>query len=172
LTPSVSRSGQGLPDLSEVLARRIAILGSTGTVGVATLDVVRSTRSRYGEDSFPIEVLAAGQNVAKLVEQALEFRPRAVAIGDESRKGDLESALGTSGIEILAGDAAALEAGQRNSDWVMAAIVGAAGLSPTLAAVERGATVAIANKECVVAAGEVMRKAAEASNATLIPVDS
>lgn len=129
-------------------------------------------RARYGDDVFPIEALAAKRNVARLIEQAREFRPRAVAIGESGLRAELQSALGGSGIEVLSGDDAALESAERPSDWVMAAIVGAAGLAPTLAAVRRGATIAIANKECVVAAGEVMRQAAEVSKAALIPVDS
>lgn len=129
-------------------------------------------RDRFGGDAFPIEVLTANYNVARLVEQAREFRPRAVAIGEERLRTEVQSGLNGTGIEVLAGENAALEAAERPSEWVMAAIVGAAGLGPTLAAVRRGATIAIANKECVVAAGEVMRRAAEDSKATLIPVDS
>jgi 1-deoxy-D-xylulose-5-phosphate reductoisomerase len=155
-----------------VLARRVSILGSTGTVGAATLDVIRTARERLGEDVFPVEALTAQRNAAKLAEQALEFRPRAVVIADTSFKAELESALGGSGIEVMAGEGAIVEAAQRPAQTVMAAIVGAAGLAPTFAAVERGAIVALANKECAVAAGSVLRRLTATSGATLVPVDS
>jgi len=159
-------------DRASVLARRVSILGSTGTVGVATLDVIRAAREKFGEDAFPVEALTAQRNVAKLAEQALEFRPRAVVIAESSLKTDLESALGGSGIEVAAGMEAVVEAAQRPSETVMAAIVGAAGLASTFAAVERGAIVALANKECAVAAGGVLRRLTGASGAMLVPVDS
>ena len=170
LTRNRSASAEIAP--AEILSRRVSILGSTGTVGAATLDVIRSARSRFGQDAFPIEALTAQSNVSLLIQQAREFRPLAVAIGEEGLRGELQSSLGPADIEVIAGRKAALDAAERPADWVMAAIVGAAGLAPTLAAVRRGATIAIANKECVVAAGEVMRRAAEDSRATLIPVDS
>ncbi len=159
-------------DMATVLARRVSILGSTGTVGVATLDVIRAARTQFGAEAFPVEVLTARRNISKLVEQALEFRPRAVVIGDSEIKSDLESALGGSGIEIMAGADALVAAAEMPSQTVMAAIVGAAGLAPTLAAVKRGAIVALANKECAVAAGSVMRHLTVKSGATLVPVDS
>jgi 1-deoxy-D-xylulose-5-phosphate reductoisomerase len=159
-------------DLAPVLGRRITVLGSTGSIGVATLDVVRFARDRYGSDSFPLQALTAQRNIALLVAQAREFHPKAAVIGDASLKSALEDALAGTGITALAGEDAILEAAHHPSDMVMAAIVGAVGLAPTLAAVKRGAIVALANKECVVAAGEVFRRAAQDSRGVLIPVDS
>jgi len=165
-------SFQADTDLATVLARRISILGSTGTIGVATLDIVRAVRAQFGTDAFPLEALTAQRNLKRLVEQALEFRPRAVVIGDSDLRVDLEEALGGSGIDVTAGADAIVDAAARPSQLVMAAIVGIAGLAPTLAAVQRGAIVALANKECVVAAGNVMRHMSANSGAMLVPVDS
>ncbi len=159
-------------DLATVHARRISILGSTGTIGVATLDIIRAARAQNGADVFPIEALSAQRNIKRLVEQAQEFHPRAVVIGDPNFRDDLKEALAGSDIEIMAGADAIVEAAERPSQMVMAAIVGVAGLAPTLAAVKRGAIVALANKECVVAAGNVMRLMSAKSGAILVPVDS
>jgi 1-deoxy-D-xylulose-5-phosphate reductoisomerase len=162
----------GWPDLSAVLARRLTVLGSTGSVGVSTLNVVAHARKTYGPDAFPIEALTAQSNVAKLAEQAKAMRPKLAVIGDESRHADLKVALAGTGIETAAGIDALCEAAARSSDVVMAAIVGAAGLAPALVAAKRGATIALANKECVVAAGEIFRAALASSGANVIPVDS
>ena len=159
-------------DLAPVLGRRLTVLGSTGSVGTATLEVVRFARGRYGDQSFALEALTAQRNVALLAAQAREFRPRAAIIGDASLGSALADALAGTGIDAYAGETAILEAAARPSDMVMSAIVGTAGLAPTLAAMKRGAIVALANKECVVAAGEVFRRAAEDSRGVLIPVDS
>ena len=159
-------------DLATVHARRISILGSTGTIGVATLDIIRAVRAQFGADVFPIEALSAQRNIKRLVEQAQEFHPCAVAIGDPSFRDDLKDALAGSDIEVMAGADGIVEAAERPSQMVMAAIVGVAGLAPTLAAVRRGAIVALANKECVVAAGNVMRLMSAKSGAILVPVDS
>ncbi len=158
--------------LAPVLARRVSVLGSTGSVGVATLDVIRATRELYGDHAFPLEALTAQSNVVRLAEQARALKPRAAIIGDAKLGPALKDALAGSGIETAAGASAILEAARRPCDLVVAAIVGAAGLAPTLAAVERGAIVALANKECVVAAGAVFRRAAKVSRAALVPVDS
>jgi len=170
----VTGAGESLSnlDLSPVLGRRITVLGSTGSVGAATLDVVRFARARYGEDAFPLEVLTAQKSVARLARDARELHPRTVVIGDVSLAGELKDALAGSGVETLAGPQAIMEAARRPAEMVMSAIVGFAGLQPTLAAFERGAIVALANKECVVAAGEVFRRAAGDSRGVLIPVDS
>lgn len=159
-------------DLATVLARRVSILGSTGTIGVATLEIVRTARAKFGSDAFPVEALTAQKNVKRLVEQALEFQPRVVAVGNSEYQGELETALSGSGIEIIAGADAIVEAAERPAQFVMAAIVGVAGLAPTLAAVKRGAIVALANKECVVVAGNMLRHISANSGATLLPVDS
>jgi 1-deoxy-D-xylulose-5-phosphate reductoisomerase len=163
---------QHIPDLASVVSRRLTVLGSTGSVGIGALDVVRHTRALHGAGAFPIEALTAHRNVDLLAEQAREFRPRLAVIGDASRGRDLKAALEGTGIAWAAGATAIQEAASRPSDVVMAAIVGIAGLGPTLTAVRRGATVALANKECVVAAGPVLRATLAASKGTLIPVDS
>jgi len=154
------------------IARRLTILGSTGSIGLSTLDVVAHARERYGDQAFPIEALTAQSQVDTLAEQARRFRPRFVAVADETRYDDLKTALGGEDIEIAAGTEAIREAATRASDLVMVAIVGAAALEPTLAAARRGATIALANKECVVAAGDVFRRTLAESRAIVVPVDS
>lgn len=146
---------------------RISILGSTGSIGRNTLDIVARHQER-----FVIEALTAHRDVKRLIEQALTYRPRVAVIGDASFYDTLKEALAGSGIESAAGHEAVVEAAGRPVDWVMAAIVGAAGLAPTLAAVRNGARVALANKECLVCAGDVFISEVRASGATLIPVDS
>jgi len=170
----MNRSSQPLAelDLGDVIGRRITVLGSTGSVGAATLDVVRFARGRYGKDAFPIEALTAHKNVAALIRDARELKPRAVVIGDVALAKELKDGLAGQGIEALAGTDAIMEAARRPSDLVMSAIVGAAGLAPTLAALERGAVIALANKECIVAAGDLFRRATEESHGVVIPVDS
>jgi 1-deoxy-D-xylulose-5-phosphate reductoisomerase len=161
-----------MTDLSAVTARRVTVLGSTGSIGVSTLDVIAHARETYGADAFPIEALTAQSNVELLAEQARSFRPRLAVIGDAARGGALKQMLAGTGIESAAGREAVIEAAARPSDVVMVAIVGAASLAPALAAVRRGATIALANKECIVAAGDLFRRAVAESGATLIPVDS
>lgn len=153
------------------LRRRVTVLGSTGSVGVNTLDLIEFANKR-GEAAVEIEALTANSNVALLAEQAKKFRPRFVAIGDASKKAALEDALHGTGIEIGAGASAVEEAGARDAEWVMAAIVGAAGLKPTLNAAKRGAAIALANKECLVCAGDVVMQAVRAAGGALLPVDS
>ncbi|MDE2184511.1 MAG: 1-deoxy-D-xylulose-5-phosphate reductoisomerase [Alphaproteobacteria bacterium] len=161
-----------MPDLSPVLARRVTVLGSTGSIGISTLDVIVHARQCYGEDVLPIEALTANGNVGALAAQALKVRPKLAVIGDEAKYGALKAALSGSGVEVAAGREAVIRAAARPSDIVMVAIMGAAALEPALAAVKRGATVALANKECVVAAGAVFRRAQTAAKADVIPVDS
>ena len=163
---------QSSSELASVLARRLTVLGSTGSVGAATLDVVRFARSHYGQEVFPLEAITAYRNADRLVRDARELGPKAVVIGDPAFYSEVKSSLAPSGIEVLVGSDGLLEAAGRPADMVMSAIVGAAGLAPTLAALERGAMVALANKECVVAAGAIFRRAAEESRGVLIPVDS
>jgi len=166
------RRRQELPDLSPVLARRVTILGSTGSIGVSTLDVIGHARRNYGADALPVEALTAHSNVEALAAQARTFKPKIAVIGDEKHYGELKSALAGTGIEAAAGRGAVIAAAARPCEVVMVAIMGAAALEPALAAVARGATVALANKECVVAAGAVFHRVLEASNAAVIPVDS
>src|SRR3569832_42098 len=118
-------------DLAPVLGRRVTVLGSTGSVGAATLDVVRFARGHYGADAFPLQALTAQRNVALLAAQALEFRPQRAVIGDPALKTALSDALGGSGFRGAAGQEAILEAAEQPSVMGMGAIVGAAGLGPT-----------------------------------------
>lgn len=148
------------------------MLGSTGSIGTATLEVICFVREQYGPGAFPLQALTAQKNVALLASQARELRPEVAVIGDQASHSALADALSGTGIEVLAGKDALIEAAQRPSEMVVSAIVGAAGLAPTLEAAKRGAIVALANKECVVAAGEVFRRAAAHSRGVLIPVDS
>jgi len=160
------------PFVAGATRRRLTILGSTGSIGLSTLDVVAHARERYGDRAFPIEALTAHSNVEVLADQVRRFRPRFAALADAARFDDLKSALAGEKVELGAGRDAILEAAGRPSDVVMVAIVGAAALEPTLVAARRGATIALANKECVVAGGDVFRNTLTASRATVVPVDS
>lgn len=161
-----------VPSLSEVVRRTVTVLGSTGSIGVNTLDVIGHARKIYGGDAFPLAALTAHNNVELLVKQAREFRPRRAVIGDPALFGGLKSGLAGTGIEVEAGREAVIAAASLRSDFVMVAIIGAAAIEPALAAIDRGVLVALANKECVVAAGPVFREALERSGAAVIPVDS
>lgn len=152
-------------------ARRITILGSTGSIGVNTLDLIDFS-AKAGETSHKVVALTANKNVALLAEQARKFRPEFVAVADPFLLGDLRSALTGVDVEIGAGPQAVIEAAAREADWVMAAIVGAAGLHPTLKAAERGADIALANKECLVCAGDVLKAVIARGGGKLLPVDS
>jgi 1-deoxy-D-xylulose-5-phosphate reductoisomerase len=123
-------------------------------------------------DAFSIEALTANRNVALLAEQARALRPRMVAIADARFYVELKEALAGSGIEVGAGPSAVVDAACRPAEWVMASIVGAAGLAPTMAAVRRGAIIGLANKECLVCAGEIMMADIKKFGAKLVPVDS
>ena len=151
--------------------RKIAILGSTGSIGVSTLDLLEFAAAN-GETEFEIVALTANRNIAALAEQARKFRPQFVAVADPSLGDDLADAVSDLDIETGAGPEAIIEAAERESDWVMAAIVGAAGLHPTLKAATRGADIALANKECLVCAGDVVTAAIDAAGGRLLPVDS
>ncbi|MEK9594712.1 MAG: 1-deoxy-D-xylulose-5-phosphate reductoisomerase [Rhodospirillaceae bacterium] len=147
--------------------KRIAILGSTGSVGVNTLDLVERHPERYD-----VVALTAHSNHQALAAQAMRLNPEVVAIADRQSYHDLKAALAGTTIRVLAGDEGIVEAAAEPVDWTMSAIVGAAGLKPTLTAIRQGGTVALANKECLVCAGPVMMRAVAASGATLLPVDS
>ncbi|HSE78956.1 MAG TPA: 1-deoxy-D-xylulose-5-phosphate reductoisomerase [Alphaproteobacteria bacterium] len=147
--------------------RTVSILGSTGSVGANTVDLIMRNRER-----FEVEALVAGGNCDKLAGQARRLRPRRAVIADDARLSELRRALAGTGIETAAGRAAVLEAANQPADWVMAAIVGAAGLEPTLAAIRRGAIVALANKECLVCAGELLTAEVRRAGSRLLPVDS
>lgn len=147
--------------------RRLSLFGATGSVGQSTLDLVR----RDGE-SWQVAVLTANSDVPELAKLAIEFRPDIAVVADEARYGDLSAALAGTGIEAAAGPDALVAAARHPTDLVMAAIVGTAGLAPTMAALEAGHDVALANKEALVSAGALMTAAARASGATILPVDS
>jgi 1-deoxy-D-xylulose-5-phosphate reductoisomerase len=147
--------------------RSVTILGSTGSIGCSTIDLLERHPGRYR-----VEALTAYRNVASLAEQARRLNAKLAVIGDERRYLDLKSALAGSGIRAAAGPDGLIEAAAQPADWVMAGIVGAAGLAPTLAAVRRGAVVALANKECLVCAGTLMVDEVRQHGATLLPVDS
>ena len=161
-----------LPALEAVVGRKVTVLGSTGSIGVNTCDVIAHARKVYGEAAFPIAALTAQGNVELLIAQARALKPKLAVIGDEKLAGELKAGLAGTGIETAAGRAAVIDAAARDSDFVMVAIMGAAAIEPALAAIGRGVIVALANKECVVAAGAVFRDALEKSGAAVIPVDS
>lgn len=147
--------------------RSVTILGSTGSVGCNTIDLVMRSPER-----FQVDTLSGNSNVNLLAEQAIAVGASMAVIADEALYSDLKSALSGTGIEVAAGRNALIEAAMRPTDWVMAAIVGAAGLAPTLEAVRRGAIVGLANKECLVSAGEFFCREVASADARLIPVDS
>jgi 1-deoxy-D-xylulose-5-phosphate reductoisomerase len=147
--------------------KSVTILGSTGSVGCNTLDLIRREPAE-----FVVEALTANSNVGQLAEQALAVGARFVAIGDPACYAALKERLAGTGIEVAAGAEAVVEAASRAADWVMAAIVGAAGLAPTIAAIRRGTVVALANKEVLVCAGDLVTAEVRRSGATLLPVDS
>lgn len=151
-------------------ARRVTILGATGSVGLSTVAVVEEAIAQ-GEPLI-VEAIAAGSDVEKLAALARRLKPKFVAIHDEAQGPALKDALAGTGCAIGAGPEAVVEAAERPADWVMAAIVGAAGLAPTLAATSRGATIALANKESLVCAGDLVTRTALEAGATLVPVDS
>ncbi|HSZ10851.1 MAG TPA: 1-deoxy-D-xylulose-5-phosphate reductoisomerase, partial [Rhizomicrobium sp.] len=153
--------------MSPVVGRSVTVLGSTGSIGVSTLDVIAYAREIYGADAFPVEALTAQRNVEVLAAQARAIKPKLAVIGDKARYKELKDALSGTDIEIAAGKDEITAAAARPSDVVMVAIIGAAALHPALAAVKRGATIALANKECVVAAGPVFCEALARSNAAI-----
>ncbi len=154
------------PDI-RAAPRSVTILGSTGSVGCNTLDLIERA-----PEAFTVEALTANGSAQRLAEQAKRVRAKLAVVADESRYGELKDALSGTGIETAAGAQALTDAAGRPADWVMAAIVGAAGLAPTLAAVRRGAIVALANKETLVCAGALMTAEVARHGATLLPVDS
>ncbi len=147
--------------------RRVTILGSTGSVGCSTLDLIERS-----PEAYQVEALTAFRNTVGLAEQARRLRPALAVIGDPGEYEHLRSALSGTGIEVAAGPDALVEAASRPADWIMAAIVGAAGLRPALAAIRQGAVLALANKECLVSAGELVMQEVGKHGATLLPVDS
>ena len=153
--------------LPSAAPKSVTILGSTGSVGCQTINLLERERG-----NFKVVALTANRNVELLAKQAINLRPDFVAIGDERHYGALKQALSGTGIEVGAGEGGIGDAAGCDAEGVMAAIVGAAGLKPTLRAVQRGATVALANKECLVCAGELLMTEMSRRNARLLPVDS
>ncbi|MBD3729457.1 MAG: 1-deoxy-D-xylulose-5-phosphate reductoisomerase [Sphingomonadales bacterium] len=149
------------------MTRTISVLGATGSVGKSTLDLIRRNR-----DEWRVVALTANCNVPELAALAQEFGAEVAVVGDESCVPALRDALGNCGIEAMGGAAALCAAAARGADVTVAAIVGCAGLAPTMAAIEQGGIVALANKEALVSAGDVMTAAVVRHGATLLPVDS
>jgi len=147
--------------------RVVSVLGATGSIGDSTMDLLRAGRDRYR-----VEAITANSNVEALAKLAREFDVRFAAVADETRLGDLKAALAGTGIACGAGEAAVIEAGARPADWVMAAISGAAGLKPALAAADRGGMIALANKECLVCAGDFFLDRAAKAGTRILPADS
>jgi len=147
--------------------RTVTLLGATGSIGSSTIDLLRRDPARYR-----VEAVTAHRDAAALARLARELGARFAVVADPDAYGELKAELSGSRIEAAAGATAVVEAARRPADWVMAAITGAASLAPTLAAAERGATVALANKECLVCAGALFMRRAAAKGATVLPVDS
>ncbi len=149
------------------LPRKVSVLGSTGSIGVSTLDL-------FTQAKVEVEVvaLAAGRNVERLAEQALQWQPQIAVIEDEAALPRLRDLLAGSGIRTAGGSAAVAEAAAADAQWVMSAIVGFAGLAPTLAAARAGAVVALANKESLICAGPDLLRMAKLAGGVVIPVDS
>jgi len=149
------------------MQRSLTLLGATGSIGASTLDLIRRNRA-----DWRIEALTANSSAGELAALAREFDARLAVVADERHLADLRDALDGSGIEVAGGMEAVCEAAARPVDLTVAAIVGCAGLGPVMAAIERGGTIALANKEALVSAGEVMIAAVEKHGARLLPTDS
>jgi len=174
-SPAWRRAARTCPEVPELqsdgdlrsVAKRVAILGSTGSIGKSTLDVVRAL-----SPELQVAGLAAGRRWRELAEQCQEFRPAAVTIANESFSEDLRPFL-QEGTELLVGPKGLVELAERDdNDFVVAAIVGAAGLESTIAAVAKGKTVGLANKEALVMAGSILMPLARRTGANLLPIDS
>ena len=149
------------------IKRSVTILGATGSVGTSTLDLILRAPDRYN-----VVALTAQRDVDGLARAARAANAELAVIGDERLYTALKEALSDTGIEVASGAGAVVDAASRGADWTMASIVGCAGLPATLAALRCGRTVALANKESLVSAGDVMMAEARASKAQLLPVDS
>ena len=154
--------------MAESIKKKIAIFGSTGSIGTQALEVINAY-----PDLFEVEILTAQTNDKLLVEQALKYNPNAVVIGDEKKYETVKSALSSSGIKVFSGEAALEEVANFDTyDMMLAAIVGFAGLKPTLKAIENRKAIALANKETLVVAGDIVMQLALANRVPIIPVDS
>jgi 1-deoxy-D-xylulose-5-phosphate reductoisomerase len=152
---------------SHATPRHVTILGSTGSVGQSTVDLIARD-----PESYRVEALVAGNSIEALAEQARRLRAKMAVVANPQRYRALKDALIGTSIEVAAGPEAVTEAASRPAEWVMAAIVGFAGLAPTLCAARRGAMVALANKEALVCAGRLLTDAVQDSGGVLLPVDS
>lgn len=157
--------------MSTGASRSVSILGSTGSVGSTTVELIEHHNS-LTPGRFRVMALAANERADLLAAQARRLQPSFVAIGNAARYAELKEALAGTKVEVAAGPQAVIEAARRDADWVMASIVGTAGLEPTLAAVRRGKTVALANKECLVSAGSLFMGEVRRHGTRLLPVDS
>ncbi|WFR94937.1 1-deoxy-D-xylulose-5-phosphate reductoisomerase [Rhizobium tumorigenes] len=155
--------------LDKQAPRRLTIMGSTGSIGRNTLDVISHLG---GRDAFEVKALTANGNIALLAEQARAVGATLAVTADDRNYSLLKDALNGSGISVASGRSGLEEAADMECDWVMAAIVGTAGLAPTLAAARRGADIALANKECLVSAGDLFVTAVRRGGGRLLPVDS
>jgi len=162
-TANIARSAP----VPAIAPRSITILGATGSIGASTIDLIKREPSR-----FRVEAISARRNAASLAKIAREVGARLAVVADPDYYRELKDALAGTGIDAAAGEDALVEAAQRPAEWVMAAISGSIGLKPTLAAIERGVTVALANKECLVCAGAFFMRRAASAGATVLPVDS
>lgn len=149
--------------------RIITVLGSTGSIGTNTLDVVERLG---GREAYEVAALTGNGNISLLAEQAVTFGARLAVTASDSHYAALKDALSGTGIAVASGRSGLVEAASMDAGWVMAAIVGTAGLAPTLAAAARGADIALANKECLVSAGALFIEAVRKGGGRLLPVDS
>ena len=149
------------------MTRSVTILGSTGSIGRSTVDLLLKN-----PDHFTVEALVARKDVSTLATQSIALKAKMAVIEDEAHYQNLKDALAGTGIKVATGKMAVIEAAQAPAQWVMSAIVGTAGLRPTYAAIERGAILALANKESMISAGPIILKALEKHKSTLLPVDS
>ena len=147
--------------------RRVSILGATGSIGQSTIDLIARD-----PDSYAVVALTGSQNIPQLVKDAKALRAEVAVTSDPSKLNELRDGLAGSGIEAAAGEVALIEAAARPADWIMSAIVGAAGLAPGLEALKHGTTLALANKESLVTAGPLLMNEANRLGATVLPVDS
>lgn len=154
-----------------MIRRRVTVLGSTGSVGSSTLDLMEQAEAT-GTGGFEVEALTGGANIAKLAEQARRWKPNLAVTADPGKLDDLRDALAGTGVEAAAGETAVVEAATRPADWIMASIVGAAGLKSAWAAADTGAILALANKESLVCCGPALIERVSRAGGRLIPVDS
>ncbi|MBU1540821.1 MAG: 1-deoxy-D-xylulose-5-phosphate reductoisomerase [Alphaproteobacteria bacterium] len=154
-----------------MIRRRVTVLGSTGSVGCSTLDLMDQAETA-GTGAFEVEALTGGANIGRLAEQARRWKPKLAVTADPARLDELRDALAGTCVAVAAGDQAVIEAAARPADWIMAAIVGAAGLRSAWAAAATGATLALANKESLVCCGPALIERVKQSGGRLLPVDS